>query len=165
MLARVITGGQTGADQAGWRAARAAGLATGGWMPRGFLTEAGPRPEFAARFGAMEAASEDYTERTLANVRASDASLIFAVEPPGPGTTLTIAACRDARKPYLVIHLPAGEGEPRAEEVARWLRDLDVGTLNVAGDRESHATGVGALVESFLSDVLLAYRRMPGGPS
>jgi Circularly permutated YpsA SLOG family len=40
VLDRVVSGGQTGADQAGWRAARAVGLATGGWMPYGFLTEA-----------------------------------------------------------------------------------------------------------------------------
>src|SRR3954453_21838055 len=52
MLERVISGGQTGADLAGWRAARAAGIATGGWMPRGFWTEAGERPEFAELYGA-----------------------------------------------------------------------------------------------------------------
>ena len=48
MLERVISGGQTGADQAGWRAARAFGIPTGGAMPKGFLTEDGPCPEFAA---------------------------------------------------------------------------------------------------------------------
>ena len=47
MIDRVISGGQTGADQAGWRAAKASGIPTGGWMPKGFLTEDGPRPEFA----------------------------------------------------------------------------------------------------------------------
>lgn len=39
----IISGGQTGADQAGWRAARRCGLATGGRMPREFETEDGPR--------------------------------------------------------------------------------------------------------------------------
>jgi len=47
MLERVISGGQTGADQAGWRAARASGIPTGGAMPGGFLTEDGARPDFA----------------------------------------------------------------------------------------------------------------------
>ncbi len=42
MLEKVINGGRTGSDQAGWRAARAAGIPTGGAMPLGFLTE---RPE------------------------------------------------------------------------------------------------------------------------
>jgi hypothetical protein len=39
MLAKVISGGQTGADQAGRRAARAAGIPTGGWAPLGWKTE------------------------------------------------------------------------------------------------------------------------------
>ena len=36
MLEKIVSGGQTGADQGGWRAAVACGLATGGWMPEGF---------------------------------------------------------------------------------------------------------------------------------
>ena len=43
----MISGGETGAEQAGWRAAEAIGVPTGGWMSKGFLTEEGPRPEFA----------------------------------------------------------------------------------------------------------------------
>jgi hypothetical protein len=42
MLELVISGGQTGADQGGLRATRACGIPTGGWAPRGWLTEAGP---------------------------------------------------------------------------------------------------------------------------
>jgi hypothetical protein len=53
VLTKVISGGQTGADQAGWRAARAFGIPTGGWMPLEFRTERGPCPELAA-FGAVE---------------------------------------------------------------------------------------------------------------
>jgi hypothetical protein len=34
-LTRLISGGQTGADQGGLRAARAAGIETGGWAPLG----------------------------------------------------------------------------------------------------------------------------------
>jgi hypothetical protein len=37
MFMKIISGGQSGADQAAWRAAKAFGIATGGWMPRGFL--------------------------------------------------------------------------------------------------------------------------------
>jgi hypothetical protein len=36
---KVISGGQTGADQGGLRAAKAAGIPTGGWAPRGWLVE------------------------------------------------------------------------------------------------------------------------------
>jgi hypothetical protein len=90
-IERVIGGGQTGADQAGWRAAHAAGIATGGSMPRGFLTEQGPRPEFAEMFGAVELDSPDYPPRTRANVCDSDGTLVFgnpatrAIPSVGPG--------------------------------------------------------------------------------
>ena len=43
-LRKVVSGGQTGADQAGLRAARAAGIETGGWAPKGWETEEGPAP-------------------------------------------------------------------------------------------------------------------------
>jgi hypothetical protein len=41
MLVKIVSGGQTCADKAGWRAARAFGIPTGGWMSLGFLTEDG----------------------------------------------------------------------------------------------------------------------------
>jgi Circularly permutated YpsA SLOG family len=50
----IISGGQTRADQAGWRAAKVCGLPTRGWMPKGFVTEDGPRPEFADQYVAEE---------------------------------------------------------------------------------------------------------------
>jgi len=37
MLDLIVTGGQTGADHAGWRAASAAGIPTGGRITRGFM--------------------------------------------------------------------------------------------------------------------------------
>ncbi|MFZ8324119.1 YpsA SLOG family protein, partial [Staphylococcus aureus] len=40
-LKKVISGGQTGADQAGLRAGKAAGLETGGMVPKGCLTDDG----------------------------------------------------------------------------------------------------------------------------
>jgi hypothetical protein len=61
MLERAVGGGQTGADQAGWRVAQAYGIATGGWMPRGFLTEDGPRSNFADRYGARELPTSSYS--------------------------------------------------------------------------------------------------------
>ena len=59
MLDRIITGGQSGADQVGWRVARAFDIPTGGWMPKGYLTEEGPRPEFAEQHEPTPVFSED----------------------------------------------------------------------------------------------------------
>ena len=40
-LQEVWSGGQNGANIAGLRAAKAVGLKTGGWMPKGYRTEGG----------------------------------------------------------------------------------------------------------------------------
>ncbi|MFH7326653.1 YpsA SLOG family protein [Desulfurivibrio sp. C05AmB] len=42
MLTRIISGGQTGADQAGLDVAIKLGIPHGGWIPKGRMTEAGP---------------------------------------------------------------------------------------------------------------------------
>jgi Circularly permutated YpsA SLOG family len=90
MLERVISGGQTGADQAGWRAA---GIPTGGWMPLGFLTEDGPRPEFAELYGAVETSSAAYPPRNRMNAQAGDGTLWLG-DVGSLGARTTLAACR-----------------------------------------------------------------------
>ena len=62
MLEKIISGGQSGADRAGWRAAKAFGVSSGGWMPRGILTDDGPHPEFADQFGANVAGNREDEE-------------------------------------------------------------------------------------------------------
>ena len=158
---KVVSGGQTGADQAAWRAARARGIATGGFMPRGFFTEDGPRPDLGREFDAAEHESTDPAGRTVANVHAADATLIFAVEPCGPGTTLTIATCRAAGAEHRVVRLGPDGFDATPEEVAAWLGSRPIRVLNVAGDRESSAPGLGARVEAFLGEV---FRRVCNQP-
>ena len=48
MVERIISGGRTGADQAGLAVAKRLNIAIGGCMPKGWLTEAGPRPDLGA---------------------------------------------------------------------------------------------------------------------
>jgi hypothetical protein len=63
LLEKIISGGQSGADQAGWRAAQMCGIVTGGWMPKDFLTEDGPCPEFAELFAARAMPTSAYPPR------------------------------------------------------------------------------------------------------
>jgi hypothetical protein len=150
MLIRIISGGQTGADQAGWRTARTFGIATGGSMPRGFLTEGGPRPEFAELFGALELLTESYPLRTERNVLDSDATVWFG-QTTTPGASATVGACQQHGKPCLPVYTGASF-EP--SHVAAWLTKYDVHVLNVAGNRESDEPGIGERVERFLAEVL-----------
>jgi hypothetical protein len=152
MLERIVSGGQSGADQAGWRAARALGIATGGWMPIGLLTEAVPRPEFAEMFGAVELPGGGYPERIRANARDSDATVWFG-DPASPGGRTTLRACAGFGKPvYLVI-----EGQTQPAEVVAWIEAEKVRVLNVAGNRESTEPDIGERTERFL---VAAFRQL-----
>jgi hypothetical protein len=154
MLERIVTGGQTGADQAGWRVARACGVPTGGWMPQGFLTEEGPRPEFAQLYGAREMPTDSSPERTIANVRDSDATLGFGTV-DSPGAKATFLACQQLGESCMRID-PGGPSRPST--VARWIATGRFQVLNVAGNRESVNPGIGERVERFLAAVLRRLR-------
>src|SRR4051812_19004074 len=82
MLILIISGGQTGVDQAGLRAARVVGLATAGWAPKGWLVE---RPDgrgevsapWLAEWGLTECGEPGYPARRKRNVRYSDATILL----------------------------------------------------------------------------------------
>jgi hypothetical protein len=161
MVETIISGGQTGADQAGWRAAKRFGLKTGGWMPRGYRTEDGPRPEFAEMYGANEHTSREYPPRTRANVREADVTLVFdtsrdhTFEGLSRGSQRTIITADERRKQSLVVVVTRGEplDPKRPAALAKRLRELNPRSLNVAGNRESKAPGIGYWVEKYLCEV------------
>jgi Circularly permutated YpsA SLOG family len=150
MLEKIISGGETGADRAGWRAAKAFSIATGGWMPKGFLTEDGPRPEFAQHYGAAEMPRGSGPARTERNVQDSDAALWFG-ETTTSAAQATVRACHRFSKPCMPIY-PGASFEPA--HVAAWIAQNKVNTLNVAGNREAEEPGIGDRVERFLGEVL-----------
>lgn len=154
-LERVISGGQTGADRAALIAARAAGIATGGWMPAGFRAHDGPHPEFADRYGMRETPSEHYPHRTALNVKESDATLRFATVWDSPGEVLTLALCREHGKPVLDV-TPGGAVTPG--DVCEWLVATRARVLNVAGNSERTSPGIQEFVDAFLGDVFRLLR-------
>src|SRR5205814_1553011 len=89
----------------------------------------------------------------VANVRDSDGTLVFTGEAPGPGTALTIAACRRAGVPHRVVPWTRAGDVLTPASTADWLARHRIRTLNVAGDRESAAPGIGARVEAYLADL------------
>jgi hypothetical protein len=158
-LKRVISGGQTGADRAALVAARAAGIPTGGWMPRGFRAHDGEHPEFADRYGVRETPGERYQPRTALNVKESDATLRFASDWDSPGERLTLALCERYGKPHFEV--TPGDGTPPAE-VAEWVAAGAVRVLNVAGNAERTSPGIQEWVEEFLADVFRLLRLTEG---
>ncbi len=148
-VARVVSGGQTGVDRAALDAAIALGIPCGGWCPRGRRAEGAPIPDL---YPLRETPTAAYPERTAWNVRDSDGTLVLTRGAPKGGTALTVALARRAGKPVLVVDL----SRDAPEEAASWLERERIGTLNVAGPRESEAPGVH-------DDALAFLRRLLGG--
>lgn len=149
---KVISGGQTGVDRGALRAAKAAGLATGGWMPRGWLTEEGPHPEYSELYGLQEQESADYPARTRRNIEKADATLILAGKMHSPGTRLTVQICERLGKPFAVFD-PA---TVMVQDVLQWLPNVAV--LNVAGNRESKSPGIERWTERFLEELFASLK-------
>lgn len=149
-MIKVISGGQTGADIGGLLLAESRGLETGGWMPYGWVTYDGSKPQYEERFGMKEHPSEGYVARTHANIRDSDGTVRFASDFSSPGEKCTLAGIKKFNKPHFDVHR---DKAPDPEEMADWLRDNNIKVLNVAGNRESTSPGMAKFVQSYLAEV------------
>lgn len=157
VITRIVSGGQTGADRAALDAALRHGVQYGGWCPRGGWAEDLPEPPgLLDRYPLLQATeSADPRERTTANVRDSDATLVLtAAGARSPGTDLTVSVAERLGRPCLRVDPRAGDA---LERVEAWLRGFDRPvTLNVAGPRESQAPSAyddcTALLDRLLAD-------------
>lgn len=145
-LEKVISGGQTGADQAGLLAAHQVGLLTGGTAPAGFMTARGPNMLLTA-FGLT--AEGTLQTRTKRNVADSDATVILSGDMTSSGTLLTVRYCNELNRRYYSLDISSLQAEfgdtgvPSAQLIDEMGMGLctfivyrRVRTLNVAGNRE-----------------------------
>jgi hypothetical protein len=157
MLSKVISGGQTGVDQAALRAARVCGIERGGWCPPGRRSEAGPIPvdlPLTETPQERSPAAPDVPRslRTEWNVRDSDATLVLRPASPAAVDAGTEWALRCAARLGRAV-LVCDPAEPDAPaRIARWIRDRGIRTLHVAGPAESTAPGIGNAAERVLAD-------------
>ena len=154
MIRRIISGGQTGADQGALFAARSLGIETGGTAPKGWRTQAGPAP-WLAFYGLVTCDSVEYRPRTWKNVHDSTGTLIFG-DLTSPGCSLTMQLCTQLGRPWIHVRWFPGV-DVEAGDLARfrgWLRANGISTLNVAGNREERAPGISVAVGRFLGKVL-----------
>ena len=132
----VVSGGQTGVDRAALDWALHNKISCGGWCPKGRTAEDGL---IADRYPLRETWSPEYDVRTEYNVRDSSGTMIIYRTMMSPGTRLTRNFCIYYQKPFLEIDL-AQDQEP--EDMAMWIQDQDIETLNIAGPRESQSPGI-----------------------
>ena len=136
LLEMIISGGQTGADQAGLFAAKKYKIKTGGFAPEGWMTLNGPNPKLLRdKFGLAELKGGHYPQRTWANVIISDGTIRFAVTFRTAGEKCTKQAITYCNKPYLDIDLKT-EDEREPEKVAKWIEKHSIVVLNIAGNSE-----------------------------
>lgn len=158
-LSKVISGGQTGVDQAALRAAKDCGFEIGGWCPPGRECEAGIiPPEFPLRETEQErspgAPDVPRSQRTEWNVRDSDGTLLIGTENAATdsGTAWAIECASRFEKPVLVSQVD----DPGAvKNIRQWIDAFRIKTLSVGGPSEFTAPGIGgkayALVKNFLT--------------
>lgn len=154
MIDKVISGGQTGADRGGLIAAKQLGIPTGGWIPKGCLTEKGFEPNLKEEFDLKETPEVTYPPRTYANARDSDGTIRFASDWDSKGEKCTLRGILKFGKPYIDIDYPNDSWETDVTAVLLWLELNEIQVLNVAGNRESTAPGIQDFVVKFLTEVL-----------
>lgn len=154
LIAKIVSGGQTGVDRGAIQAALDLGFPYGGLVPKGRLAEDGIVP---LKFTAMEESTrKDYLYRTEQNVVHSDATLILAPSAfeKGEGDTLVAGGTKRT------VDFATKHGKPCATEhnwnalnksygMLCWLKSVKEEkcggrpiVLNVAGPRESKYPGI-----------------------
>jgi len=153
-ILKIISGGQTGADIGGLKAAKAAGIRTGGCAPKGYLTECGSNNKLRTEFGLHQSDSEKYPKRTAENISKSDATIIFGNK-NSRGSTLAIKVCETLRKPYLLVASSEIESHVTISNfIARLQLEKGMSLIvNIAGNRESSNPGMENHVIKVLSKV------------
>lgn len=152
-IKKVISGAQTGADRAGIDAAIAMAMPYGGKVPKGRRAEDGQVPLYYEDL--IEVPAYGYLVRTEANVKDSDATIVFTYGAPKSGSKRTIEFCSKHGKRWLHVDCRDKHFSEIATIINTWLDtgDYDI-TLNIAGSRESTRPGIHALVFDSMIEVL-----------
>ena len=153
MITKIISGGQTGADQGGLKAAKRYGIETGGHCPKGGLTEDGNNQNLMKVFGLIETTSDKYPARTFENAKNSDGTIRFAHDFNSRGELLTLKAINQYNKPHIDVNVSANH-QTTPKMVADWIINNKISVLNVAGNRESTCEGLEQFVIEFLREVI-----------
>ena len=144
-------------DRAALDVALKHGIACGGWCPVGRLDESGRIPDrypvkelelsnkegrSPDRPGGLETAApweerDVFAARTLQNVKDSDGTVIVYCEQLHGGSEQTVRFCIEQKRPHKLIDAGKISAEDAAKILAEFVREQRIGTLNIAGPRQS----------------------------
>ena len=127
-----------------------------GWCPAGRKAEDGTIP---THYPLDELEGAGYGERTEANVRDSDGTLILHFGNISGGTQLTEECCRKLGKPCLSLNMISVDKEAQIEELLEFMESEKIRELNVAGPRASEESEAYDKARIFLQLFLSALRK------
>ncbi len=134
MLDKIVSGGQTGVDQAALDVAIKLGIPYGGWIPKGRKTENGALPQ---KYTMQEMPTSKYVDRTEKNVIDSDGTLIISRGKLSNGSEYTRKMAMKHHRPWLHVDITKDAKFHAATRIVTWIVDHEVRILNVAGPRAS----------------------------
>ena len=154
---KIISGGQTGADQAGIFVAKDLKIETGGWAPKGWKTSEGPQQKLLESYNLKES-EEGYEGRTWENVRDSNATIRLAVDFNSPGEVCTMDAINYFKKPWIDVDIL--HTRP-VQDIIEFLVLVKPSILNIAGNTQyTQGHNVEKIVYQYLKGVLKEYKRI-----
>lgn len=134
MIELIISGGQTGGDEAGLEAAYQFGIKTSGYAPLGYKTANGPNEKLLrGKYGLGEHGTPGYKSRTYANVKYGEGTIRCCVDFYSPGEICTMNAIKHYKKPHFDIYLL---NPPSIDRFIIWLLRYNITILNVAGNTQ-----------------------------
>lgn len=145
---KIVSGGQTGADQAALDWAIAHNIPHGGWCPKNRKSEEG---KLDPKYLLVETPTANYLERTEWNVRDSDATVIFTLTPTLiGGSKKTFEFAQSHKK--LCLHFRPGV---HSKFLRSFIAKNNVTVLNIAGSRLSGASGIVEFVTRSLDEAFV----------
>jgi hypothetical protein len=150
-IAKIISGGQTGVDQAALDTAVALGIPHGGWVPKGRKTENGGLPD---KYKLKEMPTSSYAKRTEQNVIDSEGTLIISLGPLTGGSELTHKTAMHHDRPCLHIDLRVLDPHKAVKTVRAWIAHHGIKVLNIAGPRASETPNIYDMTANILKAIL-----------
>lgn len=135
-MLKIVSGAQTGVDRAALDAALECNILCGGWCPEGRKAEDGVIPEV---YPVQELKGAGYRQRTRKNVQDSDGTVIIYFDKLSGGTEQTLRYCLNEKKPYLLLDGYKFSVIIAAEQIKKFIEELNGETINFAGPRSSNS--------------------------
>jgi hypothetical protein len=135
MVKKIISGGQTGVDQAALDVAIKLDIPHGGWIPAGRKTDAGLLP---SKYRLRELHGGGWAQVIERNVMDADGTLLISRGELSGGSELTRKTAMRKERPWFHVDLGKINAFEAAGAIQAWIIKNSINVLNVTGPRASN---------------------------